>query len=99
MCSDAPNPKRDPSRHSTCRRSAYWIALLGSWIVFLPNALGVTLPDGTPCPLWLLSPALGLIAVILAAVDRASARIVAALLFGVGAVFILNSIGLILYGP
>ncbi|MDU0968123.1 MAG: hypothetical protein E7A79_03375 [Actinomycetaceae bacterium] len=67
--------------------------------MFIPNAIGLTTSDGNPWPLWVLSPILGFVAVGFAVWDRSTIRIVVALLFGVGAVFILVTTIVAIWGP
>lgn len=77
----------------------YWIALVGAWLVFAPNVMGLKGADGQPWPLWLASPILGLVAVGFAAWDRASGRIVIALLFGVCAEILIFAGSVLIWGP
>lgn len=78
---------------------AYWGLLLGAYLVFLPNMMGLKGADGNPWFLWLLSPFLGFAATGVAVWDKSLPRIVIALFFGVGAINVLFFTVLLTGGP
>lgn len=90
------SPKRDAPRWHL---PVYWMTLAGAWLVFVPNLLNLKGIGGHPWPLWVLSPILGLIALILALKDRDKIRAIIALILGVGAVFIGYIAAVAILGP
>lgn len=94
----ATTPSHPKQRSTSAADRLFWIGLVGAWAVWVPNFLHIQTAPGEYSPLFIASPFLGALALGAAIYLRSWWRIPVALLFGVGASWIIVTTGYFIEG-
>lgn len=85
-----------PTQSFDWKNAAFWVGIAAAWLVWLPNLLHLQTTGGEWPLLFILSPLFGAVALGVAIWMRSWWRVPVALVLGVGASWVLISVGYVI---